>query len=179
MDQTIAEIRLFAGDFAPKGWAFCDGQLLKIAENTALFSLVGTMYGGDGRTTFALPDLRGRVPVHIGSGHPDGLSLGQQFGAPSVTLTSSQLPAHAHYAGALLRAADNAPDSKDPTNALLAKDQGAYTYHTTGAANTEMHPDSVTASMSSAGGGQPYDNHQASFGLNYIIALIGVYPSRS
>ncbi|PKN56194.1 MAG: phage tail protein [Deltaproteobacteria bacterium HGW-Deltaproteobacteria-14] len=164
-EPFIGEIRIFAGNFAPRGWAFCNGQLLSIAQNTALFSLLGTTYGGNGIQTFGLPDLRGRVPVGFGQG--PGLSnhaQGQQYGAEQVTLTAAQLPAHTHNLEAALP--DPEP-SLTPTPAVPT----AY----------DQAPGSAKAAFpsSSAGGGQPVSVTQPTLTLNFIIALFGIYPSRS
>jgi microcystin-dependent protein len=173
MEPFLAEIKLFAGNFAPRGWAFCDGQLLPINQNQALFSLLGTMYGGDGRTTFALPDLRGRVPVHPGNG--PGLSpysIGQMGGAETVTLTVQQLPAHSHS----LNANAQNGDTSDPPGSSLADTKGSdKDYMKSGVVNTEMSPNSIGAT----GGGQAHENRQPYLAVSYIIALQGIYPSRS
>ncbi len=169
MDPFIAEIVMFGGNFAPRGWAFCDGQLLPIAQNTALFSLIGTFYGGDGRTTFALPDLRGRVPVH--PGHGPGLTsrtLGERGGTETETLTANQIPPHSH----LLRANSGRADSTDPSNATIAK-ANEDTYNEN---NTDVNMKGDTAN---AGGGQAHNNMQPYLCVNFIIALQGVFPSRS
>ena len=169
----IAEIRIFAGNFAPRGWAFCDGQLLPISENQALFSLIGTIYGGDGRTAFALPDLRGRAPIHQGNGA--GLSdyrLGQRGGTEEVTLTTDQMPAHSHA----LQANTKRGNSPDPANASIADSKGRdRDYMKSGEVNASMSSNSIA----STGGGQPHDNRQPYLAVNYIIAMQGVYPSRS
>lgn len=167
MDPLIGQIILFAGNFAPRGWAFCNGQLLSIAQNTALFSLLGTTYGGDGRTTFALPDLRGRVPMHAGNG--PGLSyrnLGETGGTETNTLTVNQMPSHSHG----LRAATEG-FTDEPTNNFIANG-GINGF--AGVSDTAMSPQAVQP----AGGGQPVNNVQPFTVVNYIIALTGIYPSR-
>lgn len=167
MDPFIGQIIMFAGNFAPKSWAFCNGQLLSIAQNTALFSILGTTYGGDGMTTFALPDLRGRVPLHPGTG--PGLTprqLGESTGEESVTLLTNQIPAHNH---ALLAAAQD-PAVRDPTNNALAQAQ----IYTTRPPSTPMQ----ATSIGPTGGSQPHDNMQPFLGINFIIALEGVFPPR-
>lgn len=167
-DPFIGEIKMFAGNFAPQGWALCDGQLLPIAQNAALFSLLGTTYGGDGRTTFALPDLRGRVPLHPGQG--PGLSqrrLGEKSGQESVTLSEAQMPAHTHTAQARPVSAGR----NDPENALLARRRA---YDGEPAPTVTMHPDAI----GSAGGGQDHENMQPYLCINFIIALQGLFPSR-
>jgi len=162
-DPFIGEVRAVAWDFAPRGWARCDGQLLPIAQNQALFSILGTTYGGDGRVTFALPDLRGRVPVHAGN----EIRLGDRAGEAQHTLGVHELPTHNH---ALL--ATSAPgQGQSPDGALLA---GAKVY-APGSASVPLAPAAVGAS----GGSQPHDNMQPYLTVNFIIALNGVYPSRT
>jgi microcystin-dependent protein len=172
-EAYIGSIVLFAGNFAPRGWAFCQGQLLSISTNTALFSILGTTYGGNGQTTFALPDLRGRVPV--GQGQGPGLTpvtLGEQVGSEKVTLTQSQMPAHTHVVACDKTAAGN----WDPTNAYPGNPgelSGANLYGPT--ANGTMAPNMI----SPAGGSQPVSIQQPSLGLNYIICTEGIFPSRN
>ena len=168
-EPFIAEIRIFAGNFAPRSWAFCNGQLLPISQNTALFSLIGTTYGGDGRSTTALPDMKGRAPMHPGRG--PGLTarrLGQRGGVEHVTLTEAQMPSHNH----MLRASE-----EDGAQASHGDDTlpggGNDMYH--GASNLAAM---AGASLPSAGGGQSHNNMQPYLTLNYIIALQGLYPSR-
>ncbi|MEK3883329.1 tail fiber protein [Paenibacillus sp. PL2-23] len=172
MEAFVGEIRMVSGNFAPKGWAKCDGQLIAIAQNTALFSLLGTTYGGDGRTTFALPDLRGRAPMQQGQGA--GLShhaLGEAGGAPNVTLQPAEMPAHTHvpqYA--------TSGSSGSPENAVWAgivQGRGAYPVYGT-APDAAMNP----GALSPTGGSQPHNNMQPYLGVNYIIALQGIYPQR-
>jgi microcystin-dependent protein len=161
----IAEIRLFGGNFAPRNWAFCQGQILSIATNTALFSLLGTTYGGNGTTTFALPDLRGRVAV--GQGNGPGLSpviIGQTGGSESVTLLATQMPAHAHTT----KGSTGAQTTNRPTGAYQA---AGNSYSTTS--------DTPMAASDPAGGNQPHENRQPYLGLAYIICLFGIYPSRN
>ncbi len=167
-EPFLAEIRIFAGNFAPRGWAFCDGQLLPIAQNTAVFSLLGTNYGGNGTTNFALPDLRGRVPVHVGQG--PGLAnvdLGQTGGIEAVTLTAGQMPAHNH----ILAATNGASTSSRPGGNVPS---GSGAYAAAGDGNT-MNP----AMVQNTGGSQPHENHQPYLGLSFIIALEGIFPSRN
>lgn len=175
-DPTIAEVSLFAGNFAPRNWALCQGQLLAISQNTALFSLIGTIYGGDGRTTCALPDLRGRAV--IGAGQGPGLSSrrqGQQGGTESTTLSTAQMPAHSH-ATALPVSSSSANSTTPNGNALAAQpaSRGTVPVYTDGATDGTMP---VTAG--STGGSQAHDNMPPFLAMNYIIALVGVYPSRS
>ena len=175
-DPFLGEIRIFAGNFAPYGWAFCHGQILPIVQNTALFSLLGTIYGGDGRTTFALPNLQGRIPLHFGQG--PGLSsrsLGEQIGTESVSLTQNQMPSHSH-AGSALNAA-NAGTNNQPENNLLGKIVRTNLYSTPDAALQNMAEGSLT--LQASGSGQPHSNMQPYLTLNFIIALSGIYPPRS
>lgn len=169
----LAQITLFAGNFAPRGWAFCSGQIMAISQNTALFALLGTTYGGNGQTTFALPDLRSRVPIHPGQG--PGLSnydLGQSGGVESVTLLASQMPPHSHP----LNANTSAGTLRDPGGNALAKEATGQTsvYHNA-APNTTM----AAASIGSTGGGQPFTNVQPYLAVNFIIAIEGIFPSRN
>ena len=192
----IAQITLFAGNFAPRGWAFCDGQLLAINSNSALFSLVGTIYGGDGRTTFGLPDLRGRAP--LGPRNGPGLTSyreGSRGGRELATLLQSQMPSHSHIMGATtapipvastLRANDEEGDQEDAEGNAMAGLANAYS---TQAPNTDLAAGSVSASIpagtaipaaiGNAGGSQAVDIRQPFLALNYIIALVGIYPSRN
>ncbi len=172
-EPFIAEIRIFAGNFAPRSWAFCNGQLLPVSQNTALFSLIGTTYGGDGRTTTALPNLEGRVPMHPGRG--PGLSskrLGQRGGTETVTLTEAQMPNHTHT----LRCnqGGRGGGSKVPTNNTLNQAAGGLAYH-----SSSNLTGMATSSLDKAGGSQSHTNMQPFLTMNYIIALQGLYPSRS
>ncbi|CAM2007923.1 phage tail protein [Acanthopleuribacter pedis] len=169
-EPFVGEIRMFAGNFAPRGWAFCDGQLLAVSQNDALFSLLGTIYGGDGRTTFGLPDMRGRIPIHAGSG--PGLSprrLGAKGGAENVTLTVNQLPSHGHP----LRAVTTVADRSNPQGAVLAASLAADSY------NTELPTEGLSsAAVSKLGGSRSHTNLMPYLCINFIIALFGIYPSR-
>jgi len=175
-EPFIAEIRIFAGNFAPRGWAFCDGQLLPIAQNTALFSLIGTTYGGDGRTTTALPNLQDRAPMHPGRG--PGLTarrLGEKVGVETVTLTEAQIPSHNHTARATTSPAP--PASSTPTNTTsLARSTGGQAYQSNTTADLV---DMASATLSTTGGSQSHANMQPFLTLSFIIALVGLYPSRS
>jgi len=167
----VGEIRLFAGTFAPLGWELCQGQLLSIAQNDVLFALIGTTYGGDGQNTFALPDMRGRVPVHQGTG--PGLStrvIGQQGGSERVTLTAGQLPAHSHPLSATTATASSAAG---PSGGVLATSSVAL--YGTGAPASPLAAAAITA----AGGNQPHENMAPYLGLNYIISLFGIFPSQA
>ncbi|MBT8216356.1 MAG: tail fiber protein [Acidimicrobiia bacterium] len=171
-EPFVGEIRMFAGNFAPRGWAFCDGQLLAVSQNDALFSLLGTIYGGDGRTTFGLPDLRGRVPIHAGTG--PGLSprrLGAKAGEESVTLTINQMPSHTHQ----LRASNAQASSTDPTGRSTGK-ADKFTYGP--AASFPPPVDMNSAAITNTGGGQRHTNLMPALCVNFIIALFGIYPSR-
>lgn len=163
----IGEIRMFAGNFAPVGWAFCDGSLIPISENDALFNLIGTTYGGDGQNVFALPDLRSRVPVHAGP----SFALGQAGGAETVTLTTSQIPAHNHTPACFSNTGGGGLNA--PQNGVWATSTGgsAYTSPPTGVA---MSADAIQ----SAGGSQPHDNMIPFLAINFIISLFGVFPSQ-
>jgi len=169
-EPFIAEIRIFAGNFAPRSWAFCNGQLIPVAQNTALFSLVGTTYGGDGRTTFGLPDLQGRAPMHPGSG--PGLTsrrLGERTGVETVGLDSSQMPAHGHDA----QGSENAGVGSSPANNFVARGAGR-------GANSYVDADSSLESklLLPTGGGGAHNNLQPYLAMYFIIALQGLYPSR-
>lgn len=170
MDPFVAEIRIFAFNFAPKGWATCDGQLLPISQNTALFSLLGTMYGGDGKSTFGLPDLRGAAPMAAGTG-PDGEHYqGEMAGSPTVTLISSEIPVHRHAFSVSTRGASE----KDPTNQALATGQGIGMYGANDQPTTTLAPQA----LSIAGGSQPHNNMMPSLSFTICIALQGVFPAR-
>src|SRR5687768_2992746 len=177
-DAFVAEIRIFPFNFAPKGWAFCNGQILPISQNTALFSLLGTTYGGDGKSTFALPDLEGRAAMHPGQGQ--GLSLrdlGEMSGVESITLLQSEIPLHTHALQAVAADATVA----DPNGALLA--QGAWSFqgnggtvaiYTTDVVNTQM----AVNALGLTGGGLPHNSMQPSLTLTFRIALQGIFPQR-
>lgn len=172
-EPFLAEVRIFAGNFAPRGWAFCNGQLLPIAQNTALFSLIGVTYGGDGRSTTALPNLQGRAPMHPGRG--PGLTarrLGERGGAETITLTEAQMASHPHS----LRAYSRAGDLADPVGRSLARSAGGNAYQQNSSQNlVAMNPQA----LSPTGGNQPHNNMQPYLVMNYIIALVGLYPTRS
>jgi microcystin-dependent protein len=200
MDPYLAQIVMFAGNFAPRGWAFCNGQLLSIAQNTALFSLLGTTYGGDGRTTFALPNLQSRVPVHPGQG--PGLAsivLGEVFGSPTATVTNNSLPSHVHtlsgatVTGAVsgtLKAYAGMGNARASSGNLLAGDSSADQMYQSGSTPTgSLQANSFVGAFSNGamaagansgttGGGQPVGLQPPSLGINFIIALQGVFPSR-
>ncbi len=171
-EPFVGQIKMFAGNFAPRSWAFCDGQLLAISQNDALFSLLGTIYGGDGRTTFGLPDLRGRIPVHQGT-RPGGATrtLGSDGGAETVAVTTPQLPIHSHT----FQASTATGDQSNPSGACLAGSANIRLYRDVG---TSANLASATA-LTKAGGSQAHTNLAPFQCVHYIIALFGVYPSRN
>jgi microcystin-dependent protein len=162
----VGEIRMFAGNFAPAGWMFCEGQLLPISENETLFNLIGTTYGGDGQSTFALPDLRGRLPMHFGT----GFILAETGGAEEITLTVQQIPAHSH---ALLATA-NAGDQVNPANNLVAQNTAVQLY-IEDVPNVNAGPQAIGA----VGGSQPHTNFQPYLCVDFIISLFGIFPSQT
>ena len=178
MDPFIAEIRMFAGNFAPRGWAFCNGQLMAISQNTALFALLGTTYGGDGKSTFALPNMLDNAPMQPGQGQ--GLSLrdlGEMSGAESVTLLTSEIPIHTHN----VQATTTNGNTDQPAGAALARgnfsfqgNSGAVPMYFNGAPDTNM----AFQAISPSGGGLPHNNMQPYLTLNFCIALQGIFPAR-
>jgi microcystin-dependent protein len=169
-EPFVGEIRMFAGNFAPRGWAFCDGQLLAVSQNDALFSLLGTIYGGDGRTTFGLPDLRGRIPLH--QGHGPGLSerrLGSKGGAEKETLTTNQLASHSHDWNA--NTADGTAEA--PAGKVLAKPVGMR-YWEPASQDVSL----ASSTIANTGGSQSHTNLMPTLCIHFIIALVGIYPSR-
>lgn len=176
MDEPfIGEIRPIGFGALPRNWAYCDGQIMQIAQNQALFALLGTQFGGNGTTTFALPDLRSRIPIGGGQlSGGSGYTVGQRGGVEQVTLISTQLPTHAHQVTGTLQTSDS-PESGDPTNNLPAT--AGRSQFTNGAANATMG--AVTGTTSTAGGSQPHENRMPYIALNYVIALQGIFPSRA
>ena len=162
----VGEIRMFAGNFAPAGWMFCEGQLLPISENETLFNLIGTTYGGDGQSTFALPDMRGRVPVHFGN----GFTLAETGGVETVTLTVSQIPAHSH---AFLGSTSVANNANAASN-VVAQASSFFPYQ-----NAPPTVPMAAGSVSSTGGSQPHNNFQPYLCVNFIISLFGIFPSQT
>jgi microcystin-dependent protein len=160
----VGEIRMFAGNFAPAGWMLCEGQLLPISENETLFQLIGTTYGGDGQSTFALPDLRGRIPVHFGN----GFILAETGGAEEITLTVNQIPAHSHP----LLAAAVTGDQVSPANLVPAN-----SFNVTPYINDVPNGNFAAAAITSTGGSQPHTNFQPYLCVNFIISLFGIFPS--
>jgi microcystin-dependent protein len=166
-EPFLGEIKMFGGNFAIRGWAFCDGALLSIAQNDALFALLGTTFGGDGVTTFALPDFRGRVPIHTGA----GFLPGQRSGSETVSLTTQQIPSHTH-----LIAAANAATTSNPANAVVGGTTAGnelFTPSNTAPANLAANE------MGSAGGNQPHNNMQPFLVVSFLIALEGIFPSQN
>jgi microcystin-dependent protein len=160
----LSEIRIVSFNFAPRGWALCNGQLLPINQNQALFSLLGTTYGGDGRVNFALPNLQSRIPIHFGNGH----TLGEIDGQESHTLIASEMPSHTHT----FSASNATPNQGTPAGNMWASNTGAYS---NASPDSSMNP----ASISNIGGNQPHTNLQPYLVLNFIIALVGIFPSRN
>jgi len=167
----VGEIRMFAGNFAPAGWMFCEGQLLPISENETLFQLIGTTYGGDGQSTFALPDLRGRLPLHMGTG-PDGTTyqLAETGGVEEVTLTVNQIPAHTHAHGC---SSGGQTNTSNPLNAV-ASVADLSQYSTLGSDGTQMGNPAMASTP--AGGSQPHTNMMPYLCIDFIISLFGIYP---
>jgi microcystin-dependent protein len=164
----VGEIRMFGGNFAPVGWMFCEGQLLPISENETLFQLIGTTYGGDGESTFALPDLRGRIPVHMGSNAGSSFTLAETGGAEDITLTVSQIPAHSHpFMGSSVPGTSSAPKDNVPATT------------TTGFLYINENPGQSMAATATllTGGSQPHTNFQPYLCVNFIISLFGLFPS--
>ena|SRR5215471_15945689 len=165
----VGEIRMFAGNFAPAGWALCQGQTLPISENETLFNLIGTTYGGDGETTFNLPNLASRVPLHMGTGAGSSYIIGEAAGVETVTLTTSQIPAHSHQP----RCLSTGGGSSEPTNGIWAQ--------TSAAPYANVTPAAVMAAnaVGIAGGSQPHDNMVPYLCINFIISLFGIFPSQT
>lgn len=184
MQPTLAEIRMFGGNFAPRGWAFCHGQLLSIAQNQALFSLLGTIYGGDGRTTFALPDMRGRIAYGPGTG--PGLSTyreGQRLGTETNTMTIQNMPSHNHtgqITGTPTLPVGGSANADDPSDAFLTT-SSSDVYNSTPDAGATLGPvtNGLSVTIQNAGNSQAYNNIQPVQVVNFIIAIQGLFPSRS
>ena len=162
----LGEIKIISWNFAPKGWAFCNGQFLPINQNQALFSILGTTYGGNGQTTFALPDFRGRTPIHVGQGFIEGQRGGEEF----HTLTQSEMPQHGHFVQGINANANTV----DPTGHFLSSIV-SFAYRTNPTALTTLHPSTI----SNVGGSQPHENRPPFLVLGFIIALVGIFPSRN
>ena len=162
----VGEIRMFGGNFAPVGWMFCEGQLMPISENETLFNLIGTTYGGDGQSTFALPDLRGRIPLHMGN----GFTLAETGGVETVTLTPSQIPNHTHA----LLATSSFGSAADPTGNVLAQSQAVKLFSSLAPSTSMANP-----AAEQTGGNQPHDNFQPYLCVDFIISLFGIFPSQT
>jgi microcystin-dependent protein len=168
----VGEIRMFGGSFAPAGWMFCAGQLVPISENETLFNLIGTTYGGDGQSTFGLPDLQGRVPVHVGS----GFQLGQNGGTESVTLTTQQIPGHNHTANTTAAGGT----TNVPNNTTIFADTGTTNAITTYLPFANVSQQALLpAELTNTGGNQPHDNMQPYLVVSYIISMFGIFPSQN
>ncbi len=183
VEPFIGEIIMFGGNFAPRGWAFCNGQLLQISQNTALFSILGTIYGGDGRTTFGLPDMRDRAPMHAGTG--PGLTqrrLGQKLGTDTVTLSATNLPSHTHQLSAHAVVTDTDKDVPAATTSLGAipgSAMGFFFPNLYGADTGALVDMAAEALLATTGGGSAHANQQPFQKVNFIIALQGIFPSRN
>lgn len=169
----VGEIRMFAGNFAPAGWMFCEGQLLPISENETLFQLIGTTYGGDGQSTFALPDLRGRIPIHQGGGGGGSYLLAETGGAEEVTLTTQQIPSHAHR---LLAVAGKPGTQVSPAGNLPAMSLNVVPYVNATPGTASGADDLGAMSITATGGSQPHTNLQPYLCVNFIISLFGIFP---
>lgn len=175
MEGTIAQILFFASTFAPKNWALCNGQLLSIASNTALFSILGTTYGGDGRVTFALPNFQGRVPVGTGQGPGLGdVSLGEMSGSPSVSMLATQMPFHTHVTNVSIGVAGSNADLESPVGNVFAV-PASNSFGTTSNATAA----GTSLNLNPSGGGQPFSIIQPVLAVNFIICMFGVFPARN
>lgn len=170
-EPFLAEVRIVGFNFAPRGWSFCDGQILPINQNQSLYSLLGTTYGGDGRTSFALPDLRGRTPIHVG----DGFQQGQKSGEEAHFLAANEMPNHGHTLNATTSNASTGAAGSQPSNKVWANSPISI-YHDYAAGNAQ---NMATNTVANGGGGQGHDNMQPFLALNYCIALRGLFPSRN
>ncbi|WP_322979640.1 phage tail protein [Pseudomonas sp. C11] len=175
MDAYVGQIRLFAGNYAPKDWAFCNGAIINISDNEILYSLIGTAYGGDGKTNFMLPDLRGRLPLHIGKGPQTttNYTLGQTVGAETVTITTSNLPTHNHAVNATAVAATQTSPEGEP---LLGKSEPGFYMPKTATDFTPLQMDNA-ALEEAPGGNEPHNNYMPTIAMNYIICTVGLYPN--
>jgi microcystin-dependent protein len=171
----VGEIRMFGGNFPPNGWMFCDGQLVPISEFETLFNLIGTTYGGDGQETFALPDMRGRLPVHLGTNAGTQFQIGELAGVEQVTLTTVQIPQHNHFLQATAAGAQLSPAGANPATAQSANQAGLQQYGASTGAGTTLHPNTILP----IGGSQPHDNMQPYLCVSFIISMFGVFPTQS
>ncbi len=173
-EPFLAEVRIVGFNFAPRGWAFCDGQILPINQNQSLYSLLGTTYGGDGRTSFALPDMRGRTPIHVGSSNGTAHLLGQKSGEETHMLSTAEMPQHTHG----LKGSSASATQVSPTGNLLARASGTVgTIYA--ATSASLNTDMGSGAIANAGSGQGHDNMQPYLALNFCIALRGLFPSRN
>jgi microcystin-dependent protein len=180
MEPFIGQIQMVGFGFAPRSWTTCDGQLLTIAQNTALYSLLGTTFGGDGRNTFGLPDLRGRTALHVG--HGPGVSpvnWGERGGAEQVNITTANMPSHNHTATSTLKGTNNAGNSATPEDNILASKGRTNIYLSATAPDVNMHGQSVETTVGNSGGGVPINVRNPYLGIYHVIALQGIYPSRN
>jgi microcystin-dependent protein len=171
----VGEIRMFAGNFNPAGWMFCDGQLMPISENEVLFNLIGTTYGGDGQSTFALPNLQGRLPVHQGTGTGPAFVIGEAGGTETVTLTTQQIPIHSHPLMATNGGPVASPSNANPAVASSTGQIGVLVYGAPASAPTTLHPSTIQ----NAGSSNPHNNMQPYLCINFIISLFGIFPTQS
>ncbi len=181
-DPYLGQIQMFGFNFAVRGWSLCNGQLIAISQNTALFSLLGTIYGGDGRSSFALPELRGRVPMHYGSGPGLGnYPIGVRGGVETVTLSPLEMPSHNHSTSAQHKVTSSTASTTDPSSAYHASTTGSTNIYNTsvGRGATSMAADAITITEQSQGGDQPHENRPPFLAVNFQIAMTGVFPSRS
>ncbi len=175
-EPFIGEIKMFAGNFAPNGWSFCDGDLIAVSQNDALFSLFGTIYGGDGRTTFALPDLRGRIPVHMGTGvRLSSRPLGQKIGTEEVRLTVNEIPSHAHH----VYAGNDSANSRTLAGKVLARGVAGTDKFYVDSREDTVKRNLVPGTVANTGGNQPHSNLMPTQCVSFIVALSGAYPSRN
>ena len=181
MEPYIATIMPFAGNFQIRGWAFCDGRTLQIAQYTAVFSIIGTTYGGNGTTTFALPDLRGRMPIGMGNAnYGQAFTIGEQSGTTSVTLRSNQLPPHTHPVSALaqVEVSSNSADADDPTGSFLTIQSNSF-YASTGSPGSHLGGATANVTVGQNIGGLPFSNMPPFVAVNYLFALVGIFPQRA
>jgi microcystin-dependent protein len=169
----VGEIRMFAGNFNPNGWAFCNGQLVPISENDTLYALIGTTYGGDGQTTFALPNLQGRLPLHVGQGPGQTFNIGETGGTEMVTLTTQQIPVHNHPLTATNSGPVAPPNGANPAVANSTGQVGVMVYGAPAGGATTLHPNTIQVD----GGNTPHNNMQPYLCINFIISLYGIFPS--
>ncbi|MCP3962043.1 MAG: phage tail protein [bacterium] len=173
-EPFLAEVRIVGFNFAPRGWAFCDGQILPINQNQSLYSLLGTTYGGDGRTSFALPDMRGRTPMHVGSSNGQSHQQGQKSGEETHTLSAGEMPQHDH----VLEATNNSANQPSPLGHVPAQVSAGVDF-VYSSASDNLNANLNSASIANVGGGQAHNNMQPTIAVNFCIALRGLFPSRN